>query len=54
VIGAFWDIWVGFIELFVDEIFVVPIRPRVAQNALSVLSKAHLRFDGRGWRVSLC
>ena len=39
-------------QYVVDEIFVVPRRPRVAQNAPSVLPKAYLRFEGR--RVSIC
>ena len=35
-------------QYVVDEIFVVPSRPRVAQNAPSVLPKANLRFEGGG------
>ena len=35
-------------QYVVDKIFVVPSRPRVAQNAPSVLPKAYQRFEGGG------
>ena len=41
-------------QLVVDEIFKAPSRPRVAQNASSVLPQANLWFDWRARRVSIC
>ena len=49
-IDVFWDVWVGLCIMWL----VVPSRPRVAQNAPSVLPKANLRSDGGGRRVSIC